>query len=265
MLSDARTALDDIVGVVSVLQKANGAGRIFELYVMLRIGQALKANGVSVWLQRSDESRVRPTDRSRRFIQRGGAPGGVAPKSLGADNETALLFQKEGGEIWEIWNGIQFQGRSDGLHELDIAIVPNRVGIALRASSTVGFPIGKPRVAIECKDVGTDGSIDETRAFVARLYDLTYIDSYFGHPALPKRNIYPNAPSTEIHAAAGTYRKENLDRSLSLIARRTGFVAGTQKLAPYYGVERHGGIVAGSKEADALIDDIVDWIMKTLP
>ena len=173
MLSDAQTALDNIVGAVSVLQKANGAGRVFELYVMLRIGDALRAHGLSVWLQRSDETPILPSDPDRRFVQRGGAPSGVAPKSQGPHNETAILFCKEGGEIWEIWNGVQFQGRSDGLHELDIAIVPNAVGIALRAGFSGAYPIGKPRVAIECKDVGTAGSIDETRAFVARLYDLS--------------------------------------------------------------------------------------------
>jgi hypothetical protein len=263
MLSDAQDALDDIVGDVGLLQAANGLGRIFELYVMLRLDQRLKAHGLDVWLQRSDETHIGPSDPDRRFIQRGGRPSGVAPKSQGPNNETAILFQKAGGEIWEIWNGIQFKGRSDGLHELDIAIVPNSVGIALRAGHNGGIPVGKPRVAIECKDVGTAGSIDETRAFIARLYDLTFLNGHY-HPSYPKRNIHPGAPPTSAHDPASTFQNENHDRSLNAIARRTGFVGGTTDLAPYYGVDRHGGIIAGSSTADDLIDDVTDWILANL-
>ena len=43
---------------------------------------------------------------------------------------------------------------------------------------TGGVPFGRPPVAIECKDVG---SVDETRAFIVRLYDMTVLQGHQPH------------------------------------------------------------------------------------
>ena len=81
MINDVRNALRTIVGSATSLRHSAGPGRAFELYVITGIARALKARGYEVWVQRSDGSRVRPADRERRFIQRGGAPTGIAPAS----------------------------------------------------------------------------------------------------------------------------------------------------------------------------------------
>ena len=83
MIADVQNALNGIVGSATILQNAAGAGRVFELYVMTGIGRALQARGYDVWVQRSDGSRILPTDADRRFIQRGGAPTGIAPGRSG--------------------------------------------------------------------------------------------------------------------------------------------------------------------------------------
>ncbi len=262
MIKNVRSALNSIVGSSTILQNAAGAGRVFELYVMTGIGRALKARGYDVWVQRSDGTRVLPMDVDRRFIQRGGAPSGIAPLEQGSNNASSIGFRRTPHHAaWELLNGIQFEGRSAATHEIDLAIVPQSVAQAVRGSPTGGFPRGRPRVSIECKDVGTNGSVDEMRAFIARLYDLTLLlahHPYLGLAGAPKA-IHPGAPADSVHGPALTYWDENR-RTLNIIARRTSFVAGAAALTRYYAVEPHGTITAGSIPAVQLMDGIADWI-----
>lgn len=262
MIPDVRAALDAVLGSATTLRNAGGAGRAFELFVMTGIARELKARGFSVWLQRSDETRIAPSDRDRAFIQRGGAPTGVAGKGQGDQNASVIGFRWRHRPAWEIWNGIQFKGRSGALHEIDLAIVPASVGSALRNRGAGGYPTGRPRVAIECKDVEAAGSVDEMRAFVARLYDLSLLHAH--HRYLPfmglSQAIHPGAPPGRTHRAVLTYWQENR-RTLNVIARRTGFVHGAAAMTGYHAVEPHGGIVVGSPTTRALIEAVASWII----
>ena len=261
MINDVRNALRAIVGSATNLQNAAGAGRVFELYIMTGIGHALQARGYNVWVQRSDGSRVLPTDSDRHFVQRGGAPAGIAPGVQGPNNASSIIFRRPHHLAWELLNGIQFEGRSTAFHEIDIAIVPEPVARTLRNSPSGGCPLGRPRVSIECKDVGTNGSVDEMRAFVARLYDLTLLPAH--HPYLgvtgPPKAIHPGAPPGSTHGPASTYWNENR-RTLNVLARRTGFVSGTAALTRYYAVAPHGEIRVGTASSTQLMDDVADWI-----
>jgi hypothetical protein len=197
MIGDVQKALHGIVGSATILQNAAGAGRVFELFVMTGIGRALQARGYDVWVRRSNGSRVLPTDADRRFIQRGGAPTGIEPAMLGPNNASSIVFRhRHRRSAWELLNGIQFEGRSTADHEIDLAIVPEAVAQALRSTPTGGKPRGRPRVAVECKDVGTNGSVDEMRAFVARLYDLTLLRTHHPYLGVPgtAQAIHPGAP-----------------------------------------------------------------------
>ncbi len=82
MIDDVRAALDSILGSATILRSANGAGRIFELFVMTGIAAHLQTQGFDVWLQRSDGTQISAADSDKRFIQRGGAPTGVLRASL---------------------------------------------------------------------------------------------------------------------------------------------------------------------------------------
>lgn len=261
MIDDVRNALNSIVGSATILQNAAGSGRIFELYVMTGIGRALQNRGYDVWVRRSDGHRVLPTDADRRFIQRGGAPTGIASQALGPNNASSIVFRLNNRPAWEILNGIQFEGRSTATHEIDLAIIPESVAQALRRLPAGGAPRGRPRVSIECKDVGTNGSVDEMRAFIARLYDLTLLHAhhpYLGIGGAPQA-IHPNSPQGAIHRSALTYWIENR-RTLNVIARRTGFALGAARLTGYHVVEPHGAIAAGSANATQLMEDVADWI-----
>jgi hypothetical protein len=266
MINDVRAALDLILGSVATLRNANGAGRIFELFIMTGVATRLQGQGFDVWLQRSDGTRIGPADPDRRFIQRGGTPTGVLPAAMGPENASVIgLRRLASGSEWEIWNGIQFEGRSGATHEIDIAVVPREVGVQLRL--TGGLPFGRPRVAIECKDVGQPGSVDEMRAFVARLYDLTVLQwhqPYLPFPP-PTQGIYPGSNvGNPFYAAQATYWGENR-HTFNVIARRTGFAAGAAAMTNYYAVEPHGFITLGSTGAGALMDAVSQWIVAECP
>jgi hypothetical protein len=262
MIPNVQAALNAVLGSAVTLRNASGAGRAFELFVMTRIARELQVRGFEVWLQRSDGSRISRTDPDRRFIQRGGAPTGVAGASQGTSNASVIGFRRAQRSKWEIWKGIQFEGRSSAQHEIDLAIVPESVGQALRAQPAGGLPTGRPRVAIECKDVKTLGSIDEMRAFVARLYDLTLLAAH--HPYLgfagPPQAIHPSAPPGPLHRPVSTYWQENR-RTLNIIARKSGFVQGAAAMTGYHSIEPHGGIVVGAANTDVLIRAVADWIV----
>ncbi|MCD2175051.1 toll/interleukin-1 receptor domain-containing protein [Rhizobium sp. C4] len=266
MITDVQSALNAVLGSVAILRHANGAGRIFELFVMTGIAAKLSSRGHDVWLQRSDGTRMNPGDPTLDFIQRGGAPAGISPASAGPGNASCIGFQKSGStKVWEVWNGVQFEGRSGAAHELDIAIVPQQVGTTLRLHG--GNPFGRPRIAVECKDVATSGSIDEMRALVARLYDVTILDGHRSHLGLgvPPQAIYPgNFAGDPYYSSQITYRQENL-HSFNVFARRTGFAKGAAAMTAYHCIQPHGSITAGSPEADILFTDIADWIDANLP
>ena len=259
-------ALDKIVGNVVALRHAKGAGRAFELYIMTGVASALAALGWDVWLQRSDGTPVNATDSDRRFIQRGGAPTGVLGAAQGADNASSLVFRHPGAQReWEIWNGIQFLGRSGGSHEIDIAIVPREVGIALRSLPTGGLPGGRPKVSIECKDVEAKGSADEMRAFVARLYDLTMLtwhDGKIGHLPFPLAHISPGASLPDYRPFQSFWVGNR--ETFNALVRRTGFSNGATAMTGYYGIQPRGPVTPGSPEDASLLTELTTWILSNL-
>jgi hypothetical protein len=268
MINSVQNALNSILGAFTVLNNAAGAGRIFELHIMTGIASEMQNRGFDVWLQRSDGTRINPGDADRTFIQRGGRPSDVPSASGGPNNASVIgMRRSQNNDSWELWNGIQFEGRSSADHEIDIALVPATVGATLRATATGGCPFGRPRVAIECKDVQTTGSPDEMRALVARLYDLSvlyYHQPYLNYPP-PAMAIYPGSPlNSPIYRAKSTYRAENWS-TFNALARRTNFSSGAQQLTGYYDILAYGGVTLGSAGYSDLIDAVADWIDGQLP
>jgi hypothetical protein len=266
MINSVRNDLNAILGTFGLLNNATGAGRAFELYVMTGIAREMQNRGFEVWLQRSDGSRINPGDAIRTFIQRGGAPSAVPSASEGPNKASVIgMRRSQNHEPWELWNGIQFTGRSGANHEIDIALVPALVGVTIRSTSTGGTPFGRPRVAIECKDVQAAGSPDEMRALIARLYDLSLL---IGHPlnyTRPLLRIYPGSPSNHaIYRAQSTYREEN-QNSYNALARKTTFSQGSQDMTAYYEIRAHGNIALGSTGYSTLISDVGQWIENELP
>lgn len=243
--------LKHISTATSVLKQANGAGRVFELYVMMRIALDLKGKGWLVTPLASDGSPISASGRMP-FIQRGGAPSGISP-ALGANGPSSIQIQKNSTSAsYEIWNGVQFQGRSGGLHELDLAVVPKQTASNLRHGGGTSYPFGRPPVAIECKDVGAPGSPDEMRTLIARMYDLTILEktkTYFSAAA-------PRTASREFHFS---YRQTNQNK-LCVLARRGGISSGAMSMVGYYQIVPHTKVLISNVDTNSLIKTIVDWI-----
>lgn len=265
MIPAVQAALDAVLGSNPQLNNANGAGRAFELYIMTGIAVEMQNRHFDVWLQRSDGTRINPTDQDKTFIQRGGSPTGVAAAAAGPNNASVIAMRRLNGDVWELWNGIQFRGRSGGLHEIDISLVPGSVASSLRAVG--GYPLGRPRVAIECKDYASASLPDEMRAFVARLYDLSLLQghrSYLPNPSANTMAIYPGSLDEPFYRAKQTYWDENRN-SFNAIARRTGFSVGSQAMTAYYSIEPHSMIFLNSPGFTTLIQAVSQWIDQNVP
>ena len=259
-----QSVLNSIVAGAVTLTSALGAGRAFELFVISNLTEELRSRGYDVWIRLSDGTDLRRTSPNLKFIQRSGAPGPLPPSSSGPNGPSVICFRRPGSSSqrhWEIWNGIQFRGRSRGLHEYDVAIVPGEIADAIRASGSGGAPLGRGWVAIECKDVASPGSLDEIRAFIARLYDTTLLNGhawYLGATPPTKRIYALDALSLGMANTSKTYFRENR-RTYAAIARTGSFSSGVSQLAEYYNIACFDNLRIPSQMA-IFRSEIVDWI-----
>ena len=257
MKQEVKDALRTITTKIVALRSAKGAGRMFELYVMTGVAIKFKRDPhrYDVWLEKSDGTPIVPTNSGRRFIQRGGAPGGMDAHQTGKASYI-VIYSKLQNRTWELWNGIQFEGRG-GFHEVDIALIPRLTGTTLRGKPNGGNPLGRPRVSIECKDMKSNATLDEMRAFIARMYDLTLLAAHLPYYPQATEAINP-ASGDGVHNCASSYFADNT-RTFNAVARQAGFSAGALGLAPHYKIRPYHGIVAGSVTADTLFTDVKNW------
>jgi len=268
MLAEIQSLLNDLANAAVSVTRASGAGRAYELLLMTSIASELDDRGYTVQLLRSDGTVQTPTMGPVTFIQRGGAPSGIRSASQGPNGPSSIVFQRSSQEPeWEMWNGVQFLGRSGSRHEFDISVVPRRLGDRLRNHQRGGRPFGHGWLALECKDMAADGTPDEMRTLLARIYDTTLLNwhaNYIGATA-PLRKIYPRSPLRNgFGQASATYRMEN-QRVFHGIVRRTGFSSGTAQMSAYYYIRRFDNVSSYSPELDRFVAEVCDWLDQNLP
>lgn len=257
-----KRALRALLGSAPTLQEATGAGRVFELYVMFRLAVALKARG---WLVTPLDSNGSPLIPGQPFIQRGGLPSGVSPAIAGPASGASSLKIEKNGQEWELWNGVQFKGRSGAKHELDIAVVSHALANALRVPSALGaserFAFGRPRVGIECKDVQASGSPDEMRALIARMYDLTILRGHRRHLGLTlDGEIYdPEPGGSGFGLSTVTYLEQN-SRCKTALVRRSKLSKGAGDMTSLFKISPHVEVTHPSVQATAMADELAHWM-----
>jgi hypothetical protein len=145
------------------------------------------------------------------------------------------------GNSYEILNGVLFRGRSGALHELDISVVPHLLAEALRAAAVEGFPFGRPRIAIECKDVGATGTPDEMRSVVSRMYDITILRGHLNYLGLMATDgyIFDSPTPTFVQPSAPLTFRESNSQSLCVLARRGGISSGALAMTGLYKIQAH--------------------------
>jgi hypothetical protein len=149
----------------------SGQGKALEAWVLMKLAEEVRH--MPAWrvsLRRGDGSLLPPgstfdlpSQRSRIQASSPTAPGYV-------------LLERRGVPGWrlELRGSVQWMGRSGAKHEIDVSLLPASIGEALRDNGG-GYPHGLPIVAVECKDKGGVGPLDETRQTLARMYDLVLV------------------------------------------------------------------------------------------
>jgi hypothetical protein len=132
---------------------------------------------------------------------------------------------------FELHGSIQWQGRSDAKHEIDVSVVPAQIGEAIRNNGG-GYPHGLPIVAIECKDKGGVGPLDETRQALARMYDLALVTQPF--PSWSCR-IYETPTQTNWGNKSSRYVSFFRKGTFGIV-RAGGFQSGAGTLAAHYSI-----------------------------
>jgi hypothetical protein len=149
----------------------SGEGKALEAWVLMKLAEAVR--NVPTWrvtLRRGDGSLLPPGATfdlpSQRSCIQGSSP--TAPGYILFEHLTVPDRRLE------LRGSVQWMGRSGAKHEIDVSLLPAAIGEALRDNGG-GYPHGLPIAAIECKDKGGVGPLDETRQTLARMYDLVLV------------------------------------------------------------------------------------------
>jgi hypothetical protein len=150
-----------------------GEGKALEAWVLMKLASTVLQNMSTTWqvtLRRGDGSLLPsgasfdlPAQRSR-----------IQPSSASAPGYVLLEHRIYPERRLELRGSLQWMGRSNAKHEIDVSVLPAQIGEAIRNNGG-GYPHGLPVAAIECKDKGGFGPLDETRQTLARMYDLVLV------------------------------------------------------------------------------------------
>jgi hypothetical protein len=147
----------------------------------------------------------------------------------------------------ELHLNLRWQGRSNTKHELDVSALPHAIGNALRANGG-GYPNGLPILAIECKDKGRYGELDETRQKLARMYDLVLVT----RPAAGwSCRIFETAANTRWGRRSSKYTAAFRIGTFD-IARLGTFRKGAKTLADHYSIGQYDNILRASMSTKRL-------------
>lgn len=225
------------------------AGKALELWVLMKLAQAGKATPRwSVTLRRGDGTPLPPGTPFNLPSQ----GTGIAASHPDAPGFVLLERRRHGGlapHQFELHGGLRWMGRSGATHECDVSVLPAVVGQSLRDNGG-GHPHGLPVAAIECKDKGGTGTLDETRQTLARMYDLALVTRPpFGQACRIYENRNPfhkywghRSSSYVAFFAKGTFA----------IVRAGTFQMGTEALASHYRINRHPSIYTDAAQIQAL-------------
>jgi hypothetical protein len=227
-------------------------GKALELWLVMRIAAHFKAQ--PGWAATLCDGAGSPLAASMPFLMRA-QPGPISARLASAPGFVQITRAATPGApamAFELHGSLQFTGRSSARHELDISVITDRVGQAIRTGGG-GRPVGLPIASVECKHHVADGPLGEVREKVARLFDLTFLDGVY--PRNGHQLFWPGDPA----AHWGTRDTRYIDvfgANLCGIARSTGFQIGAERLADHYSVRRYDQIFTSASLA-GLLGDLV--------
>jgi hypothetical protein len=176
-ISDAEldTAALALAGAVPLAGTQLTVGKIYEAWLMLELGLALKPHGWTVeW---RDWKGVKTKD----ILFRGG-PAPIKPASDGGPAPGFILIERQG-EKFEIHNSVQFRGGSGALHEIDVSIIEHHTGEYIRRNGS-GYPENGAKVALELKCYTTSMPIGVVRAMTLAAIDTSLVGFTISIPSV---------------------------------------------------------------------------------
>ena len=171
----------------------------------------------------------------------------IQPRSPSAPGYILLEHTTHSDCGLELRGSVQWMGRSGAKHEIDVSVVPADIGEAIRNNGG-GYPHGLPVAAIECKDKGGFGPLDETRQTLARMYDLALVTQ--PNPGWHCR-IYETATHTHWGRKSSRY-VSFFEKGSFGIVRAGLFQSGAGTLAAHYSVGHFPEIYNGSSAISRL-------------
>jgi hypothetical protein len=218
-----------------------GEGKALEAWVLLQMAHTVFKSMSASWsvsLRRGDGSPLPqgasfdlPSQHSR-----------IQPSSPTAPCYVLLEHHQNPKLRFELRGSVQWMGRSGARHEIDVSVVPAKIGEAITGNGG-GYPHGLPIAAIECKDKGGIGPLDETRQKLARMYDLTFVTQ----PAPPHGacRIFATQTNHEWGKWSSRY-VAFFAKGIFGIVRAGTFQSGAKKLAAHYHIEHYASVYTNS-------------------
>ena len=229
-------------GVIAPL----GQGKALEVWVLMKLADTVRLRMNTSWrvsLRRGDGTALPvgasfnlPSQRSKIQASSSTAPGYVLIEHI-ADTDRRF----------ELHSGVQWQGRSGAKHEIDVSVLPAAIGEAIRNNSG-GYPHGLPILAVECKDKGGYGPLDETRQPLARMYDLVLVTQPVAHSSC---RIFETNTNTHWGRKSSRY-VAFFQKGTFGIVRAGTFQSGAGTLAGHYSIGHYRDIYNVSTEIGRL-------------
>ena len=244
--AELRQMLRDFNAAHSGVVTPAGAGKALEAWVLLKLAHTVRQSMNTSWsvtLRRGDGTRLPigasfdlPSQRSR-----------IQPNNASAPGFVSLEHRVHLERRLELHGSVQWKGRSDAKHEIDVSVVPAAIAEAIRNNGG-GYPHGLPIVAVECKDKSGYGTLDETRQTLARMYDLVLVTQPV--PGWSCR-IY----ETQTHSQWGTKSSRYIAffrKGTFSIVRAGWFQSGAGQLADHYSIKHCSHIYSNPSQIRAL-------------
>ncbi len=212
-----------------------GGGKALEAWVLMRLAKAAQATGLwNVSLRRGDGSLL-PFGAPFEFAT---WQSGIQPSSLSAPCYVLLEHRRDSQKRLELHGSLQWRGRSDATHEIDVSGIPAAIADALRRSGG-GWPRGLPVIAVECKDKTSSGLPDEMREVLARMFDLALVTK---PPApTPPCRSYGDGAIAHWGNWSSTYRSFFSKGSFAIV--RVGKISkGAGQMAAHYHILQSGQV-----------------------
>jgi len=243
--AELRQMLRDFRAAHSGAVAPTGQGKALEAWVLMKLADTVRQS-MPTWrvtLRRGDGSLLPtgasfdlPSQRSR-----------IQPSSPTAPGYVLLEHTIHTDRRLELRGSVQWKGRGDAKHEIDVSVVPAAIGEAIRNNGG-GYPHGLPVVAIECKDKGGYGPLDETRQTLARMYDLVLVTQPISSWSC---RIYETVTYTKWGHKSSRYISFFRKGTFGIV-RAGWFQSGARTLAEHYSIGHFSDIYNGTSAMDRL-------------